>query len=178
MKFKKRKILQEVVELNITTFMNLMVILIPFLLITAVFSRMTVIELTLPTLDSLKNSNEPVDLSLELVVRNDFFIVQDKNLGKIKDIPRNDTKKDWDDLTNILLEIKNRFPNETDIMLLIEEDITYETIIQVMDHVKFTQIVEFTELVSIELFPSISISDAQSLNMDNKNYPEQLGNSK
>jgi biopolymer transport protein ExbD len=178
MKFKKRKILQEVVELNITTFMNLMVILIPFLLITAVFSRMTVIELTLPTLDSLKNSNEPVDLSLELVVRNDFFIVQDKNLGTIKDIPRNDTKKDWDDLTNILLEIKNRFPNETDIMLLIEEDITYETIIQVMDHVKFTQIVEFTELVSIELFPSISISDAQSLNIDNKNYPEQLGNIK
>ena len=35
-------------ELNITAFMNLMVILVPFLLITAVFSRLAVIELYLP----------------------------------------------------------------------------------------------------------------------------------
>ena len=32
-----------------TTFLNLMVVLIPFLLITAVFSRITIVELSLPT---------------------------------------------------------------------------------------------------------------------------------
>jgi biopolymer transport protein ExbD len=35
-------------ELNITAFMNLMVILVPFLLITAVFSRLAILELNLP----------------------------------------------------------------------------------------------------------------------------------
>ncbi|MCW4212751.1 MAG: biopolymer transporter ExbD, partial [Candidatus Thiodiazotropha lotti] len=35
-------------ELNITAFLNLMVILIPFLLITAAFSRFSIIELYLP----------------------------------------------------------------------------------------------------------------------------------
>ncbi len=34
--------------LNITAFMNLMVVLTPFLLITAVFSRMAILELNLP----------------------------------------------------------------------------------------------------------------------------------
>ncbi|HZD54071.1 MAG TPA: biopolymer transporter ExbD, partial [Woeseiaceae bacterium] len=38
----------ETAELNITVFMNLMVILVPFLLITAVFSRLAVLELNLP----------------------------------------------------------------------------------------------------------------------------------
>ena len=36
-------------ELNITAFMNLMVILVPFLLITAVFSQVAILELNLPT---------------------------------------------------------------------------------------------------------------------------------
>ena len=35
-------------ELNITTFMNLMVVLVPFLLITAVFSQVSILQLNLP----------------------------------------------------------------------------------------------------------------------------------
>ena len=36
-------------DLDMTTFLNLMVVLVPFLLITAVFSRITIVELTLPS---------------------------------------------------------------------------------------------------------------------------------
>ena len=36
-------------ELDMTTFLNLMVVLVPFLLITAVFSRITIVELSLPS---------------------------------------------------------------------------------------------------------------------------------
>ena len=36
-------------ELDMTTFLNLMVVLVPFLLIGAVFSRMTIVELDLPS---------------------------------------------------------------------------------------------------------------------------------
>ena len=35
-------------ELNITAFMNLMVVLVPFLLMTAVFSHITILDLNLP----------------------------------------------------------------------------------------------------------------------------------
>lgn len=48
MRLRRRQRHAEVVELNITAFMNLMVILVPFLLITTVFSRMAILELNLP----------------------------------------------------------------------------------------------------------------------------------
>ena len=35
-------------DLNITAFMNLMVVLVPFLLITAVFSQVSILNLNLP----------------------------------------------------------------------------------------------------------------------------------
>ena len=40
---------KEPADLDMTTFLNLMVVLVPFLLITAVFSRITIVELTLPS---------------------------------------------------------------------------------------------------------------------------------
>jgi biopolymer transport protein ExbD len=49
-------------ELNITAFMNLMVILVPFLLITAVFSRLAILELNLPG-----SSTEPAKPSVTAI---------------------------------------------------------------------------------------------------------------
>jgi biopolymer transport protein ExbD len=43
-----RRLARDPAELDMTTFLNLMVVLIPFLLITAVFSRITIVELSLP----------------------------------------------------------------------------------------------------------------------------------
>ncbi len=40
---------EETSGLDVTTFMNLMVVLVPFLLISAVFSRVTIMELSVPT---------------------------------------------------------------------------------------------------------------------------------
>ena len=44
-----RRRTSEQAELDMTTFLNLMVVLVPFLLITAVFSRITIVELSLPS---------------------------------------------------------------------------------------------------------------------------------
>ena len=49
LKFSRKNRLEQVAEIDVTTFMNLMVILVPFLLVTAVFSRMTVLQLQLPS---------------------------------------------------------------------------------------------------------------------------------
>lgn len=166
MKFARRKTLNEVVELNITAFMNLMVILVPFLLITAVFSRMTVIELNLPALDAAQEQSEKkLDLSLELVIHPQSFDIQDQNLGQLYSVPRTNSEQDWKELTRVLLEIKSRYPNEKDMMLLFESSIPYKTLIKVMDHVKSTEVVQLTELVPVELFPNISISDAPELDL-------------
>ena len=163
MKLVRRKHVQETVELNITAFLNLMVILVPFLLITAVFSRITVLELNLPAKDAIAKQEQKVKLSLELVIRQDSFEVRDANLGRIKVIPRNLEDTNWKAFTDVLVEIKSRFPDEQNITLLLEPKTSYKTLIQVMDRVRSADIVQFTDVETVELFPNISIGDAPEL---------------
>lgn len=174
MKFARKKNLHDVVELNITAFMNLMVILIPFLLITAVFSRMTVLELNLPALDQAQaKSAEKLDLVLEVVIRENSFDLQDANLGKLHSVERNKDQQDWAKFTQVLMEIKSRYPEEKAIMLLMEPGVAYKTMIEVMDHVRSTQVAQIGNLVEVELFPDISISDAPELELTSET-PSQL----
>lgn len=163
MKLVKRRHVQETVELNITAFLNLMVILVPFLLITAVFSRITVLELNLPSKNAVAKQEEKIKLSLELVVRNNSFEVRDANLGRIKYLPRKNGETNWKTFTDVLVEIKTRFPEEDSISLLLEPKINYKTLIKVMDNVRSADVVQFTDVETVELFPNISIGDAPEL---------------
>ena len=163
MKLVRRKLIQETVELNITAFLNLMVILVPFLLITAVFSRVTVLELNLPSKDAIAKPEEKIKLQLELVIRQDSFEVRDSNLGRIKFIERTDAETNWKAFTDVLVEIKTRFPEEQSITLLLEPKVNYKTLIQVMDRVRSADVLQFTEVENVVLFPNISIGDAPVL---------------
>ena len=155
-----KKRIDGAVEINITAFMNLMVILVPFLLITAVFSRITVLDLNLPSLNAKNNQDEKVKLQLELVLRENSFDIQDANLGVIKRFSRTNESTQWDKFSQILVEIKRRFPDEKNITLLLEPGISYKTLITVMDHVRSADIVQVATVETVELFPDISIGDA------------------
>ncbi len=155
--------MQEAVELNITAFLNLMVILVPFLLITAVFSRLTVLELNLPSKDAKVEELEKIDLQLELTLRSSGFDIRDTNLGSIRFFARNEQETDWKAFSDVLLEIKSRFPDEDSITLLLEETIDYKTLIQVMDRVRSAQVTNVTSVETVELFPNVSIGDAPPL---------------
>ena len=152
--------LKQVEELNITAFMNLMVILVPFLLITAVFTEITIVELNIPALDAAQDRPEILKLQLELVLRENSFDVQDSNIGLIKRFDRTKGETNWELFSKFLLEIKSRFPDEKNITLLVEPTIDYKTLIRVMDYVRTTDVATGLSVVSYELFPDISIGDA------------------
>ncbi len=158
-KFGQRHI-REAEELNITAFMNLMVILVPFLLITAVFSRMTVLELNLPGPNDKPDQDDKIKLSLQLVVYPNRFDIQDANIGIIKRIERPAEGVKWNHFSNILVEIKRRFPEQDSITLLIDPAVDYKTMIAVMDHVRSAEVAEGLSVETVELFPNISIGDA------------------
>jgi len=160
MKKSGLKGVHEAEELNITAFMNLMVILVPFLLVTAVFSRMAVIELNLPGLDAKEIAQEKIKLQLELVLRENSFDIQDARIGIIKRFVRSKGETNWKLFSKILVEIKSRFPDEDSITLLLEPSINYKTLIKVMDHVRSADVVENLAVRTYELFPIISIGDA------------------
>lgn len=54
-------------ELNITAFMNLMVILVPFLLMTAVFTHLTILELNLPKAQDGKSGSKKPTFDLKML---------------------------------------------------------------------------------------------------------------
>jgi len=163
MKLARKRHIEKTVELNITAFMNLMVILVPFLLITAVFSRMTVLELNLPALNAKQKQEQQVKLQLELVIRTNSFDIQDANLGLIKRFERQQDDTDWNAFTDILVEIKTRFPDADSITLLLERNTRYKTLVQVMDRVRSADIVQVATVETVELFPNISIGDAPDM---------------
>ena len=150
----------EPAELNITSFMNLMVILVPFLLITAVFSRMAIIELNLPTEDSLAQEIEEPEFALEVIVLADAIQVGDRNAGVFSHIPAEDGKYDLVALNEKLKSVKAEFPDELAVTLLLEPDVDYEVLVQVMDTVRTYRIDEPGDFSRAELFPEISIGDA------------------
>jgi biopolymer transport protein ExbD len=154
---------EETAELNITAFMNLMVILVPFLLITAVFSRLAIIELNLPG-----SSTEPVDqkeltFQLEVIVRKSQIEVGDRNIGALGIYPNKDNNYDYDALSQKLSEIKESYPEKTDASILLESEIPYDTLVQVMDRVRVGETIEEENIVRKDLFPDISIGDAPIL---------------
>jgi len=151
----------ETAELNITAFMNLMVILVPFLLITAVFSRLAILELNLPG-----SSSEPADpqelvFQLEIIVRQGQIEVGDRTVGALGVYPKTaDDVYDFDALSEKLSELKDSYPDKTDASILLEADIPYDTLVQVMDRVRVAEVVEEDSVVRNDLFPDISIGDA------------------
>ena len=147
-------------ELNITAFMNLMVILVPFLLITAVFSRLAILELNLPG-----SSTEPVDpqeqvFQLEVIVRKGKIEVVDRNQGLLGVYPNSDDGYDYDALGIKLVDLKKRYPKKLDASILLEQEIPYDTLVQVMDTVRVAEAVDGNAVVRSDLFPNISIGDA------------------
>ncbi len=153
----------ETADINITAFMNLMVILVPFLLITAVFSRLAVLELNLPGSSTEPANPQEQIFQLEVTVRKGQIEVGDRNLGALGVYPNGDDGYDYDALSSKLSDIKKRYPEKTDAAILLEADIHYDTLVQVMDRVRVAESVEDERVIRSDLFPEISIGDAPAV---------------
>ncbi|MDH4052029.1 MAG: biopolymer transporter ExbD [Rubrivivax sp.] len=158
---RRRRLHKSPAELEVTAFINLIVVLVPFLLSTAVFSKLSVLEMALPAaaapgLEQLKAE----DLQLEVVLRADATEVGDRIGGLIQRIPVVDSHPDVKALSTLLQNIKARFPQETELSLLAEADTPYDQIVQVMDAVRETRQLQGRQAVVTPLFPQIAVGDA------------------
>jgi biopolymer transport protein ExbD len=149
------------VELNITAFMNLMVVLVPFLLMTAVFTHMAILELNLPAADSGKqNKNKKPPFELQVTIKKNALILADNRGGIIKRIPATRKGHNYPLLAQTLKLVKSRFPDKTNATILSEPNTPYDTLVQVMDALRMYRTMQDGELIYAELFPDISIGDA------------------
>jgi len=150
---------REPAELNITAFLALMVILVPFLLIMVAFARMAVLELNLPQAGT---ANADDELRLEVIVRADALIVGDGR-QRIERIPANEQGHDLARLSAVMQAIKSENSDITEISVLLEPDTAYDTLVQVMDTVRMVEVPDPDEpgdTMQAELFPDIALGDA------------------
>ncbi len=161
-------------ELDITSFMNLMIILVPVLLMSMVFSHISVLDLKLP--DQASNStptDEPKKYALELVIEQNSLLISGgpdglpaplKRLPKVEDEETGELVHDFKTLSTYLQEIKRKLREQdidkNDILLLSQPDTDYQTIVKAMDTVRSFPAVVAASLVEAELFPVISLGDA------------------
>jgi biopolymer transport protein ExbD len=153
--------MQETHELDVSTFLNLMVVLVPFLLISAVFSRVTIMELSVPTSAGGSQSNKP-NFSIEVIVRKAGLEIANGSFVEAA-IPKKDDQYDMEMLSEMLIRLKTRYPEKEDATVLMEPEIAYDYLIQIMDAVRGTEIQQEdgSDMVQkLVLFPDISIGDA------------------
>lgn len=143
---------REAQELNITAFMNLMVILVPFLLITAVFSHMTILPLDLPSSHSATHHTPP--LQLQVTLRKNMIAVSDRKGGLVRRFPVHDGHYDIDGLNALMKKIKARAPATHKVTVLVAPDVVYQDLVNVMDAVRVAG--------KQSLFPDISLGDTSS----------------
>ena len=148
------------VELDMTTFLNLMVVLVPFLLVTAVFSRITILELSLPSAADGAAPSEP-GFGLEVIVR-DAGLELTNGTALIARIPKVEDEYDLDRLSQFVMSLKRDHPDKENASVLLEPDIEYDHLIQVMDVVRSAKLPGEgdEEPTRVALFTDIAIGDA------------------
>jgi biopolymer transport protein ExbD len=148
-------------ELTVTTFLNLMVVLVPFLLITAVFSRLTIVELNLP---SATGGPAPTDIGFrpEVIVRENGIEVTN-GATVIAAIPKVAGEYDLATLSQLMLSLKQDYAEVEDMSVLLEPQIPYDYLIRVMDTVRTAEIQDATVeggLTRVALFTAVSVGEA------------------
>jgi biopolymer transport protein ExbD len=148
-------------ELAVTTFLNLMVVLVPFLLITAVFSRMTIVELSLPSATGGPAAKE-IGFRPEVIVRENGIEITN-GTQVIAAIPKTDGEYDLVKLSDYMQSLKRDYPNVDDVSVLLEPHIPYDYLIQVMDAARTAEIPDETAetgFTRVSLFSAIAVGEA------------------
>ncbi len=162
---------EEAADLDMTPFISLLVSLVPFLLVSVVFSHITVLGLKLPNAGGGSGASDVQDEDVELVIRADKLVVNYPRGKALKTIP--DTSNGTHDfamLSAVLQEVKRQLQErpadmggpleKKTITILSEPDTPYQTIVTAMDTVRSYQTTLVTSVVDAELFPDISFGDA------------------
>ena len=145
-------------DINVVPMIDMMIILVFFLIFTAVFTKTNILELNLPGADSAV-PDLPEGLNLEVIIRKDKIEVADRGTGLLKTVPSTGGVYDLVALQDYLKLVKTKYSDKTEATILLEQEIAYDTLVQVMDTVRVFSVAENAWTFG-ELFPDVSVGDA------------------
>ena len=165
---------QQEAELDITSFMNLMIVLVPVLLLSLVFSQVRIFNLQLP-ISAENNAMDPDDKPkrLELVIDSQGMLLNYPSGILLKKIGKTEQGYNFVLLSKYLQDLKLTFQQndmeKKDLLILLAPEVDYQTIVTAMDTVRSFKAVVAANLVEAELFPQISLGDAPAFDTPSKN---------
>lgn len=158
---RRRKSREMEADLDMTTFINLMVVLLAFLLVTSAFTELSQLQVNLPSGGTGAGGDQArKPLVLEVSIYKDQLIVSDRQSGPLKIIPATATGQDYKALNSYLVSVKASYPAITEITLLLEPTTDYDTLIHTMDTVRYKPNLVNGTWIKAALFPDIGIGDA------------------
>jgi biopolymer transport protein ExbD len=179
----------EAPELNLISMMDIFTVLVFFLLLTTVFSPVTILQLDLPAAVGPGETSEK-KLEVEVIVRKDRIELSDGEqiVMRIPNIPAkapdsattgeaappapvpvaanepgHELEYDLASLNKVLVEIKNNYPDKLDATVLMEPDLEYDVLVRIMDTVSSAKRAPdpvTRKAERYDLFPQISVGDA------------------
>jgi len=120
-------------ELLLVPMIDIFTVLVTFLLMTAVFARITVLQLDLPS-SAGSNVAEPA-FRLEVIVRKDGLELTNGRT-QIAALPAVNGEYDLKALSDLALSLKREYPDVDSASVLMERDVEYDNLIQVMDAIR------------------------------------------
>ena len=168
MSFKYRYRPTDEAELDVTSFLNLMIVLVPVLLLSLTFAQITVLEIRLPELTGGSGVSPDSQTNLEVVLADEGIkVFYPNNRSLVKDIPLvtqedGNASYDFATLSLVMQALKKdaALQEKREVLLLSAAEVAYQDLVSAMDAIKSYKTVVVTSPVEIELFPEISLGDA------------------
>ncbi|MBW1881442.1 MAG: biopolymer transporter ExbD [Deltaproteobacteria bacterium] len=169
MGFEKWRRIRGQAEVDLIPVMNLFVVLIPFLLLSAAFFHVGVIPTSLPSQSAGKTdiaaSERAVTVTLqvnadEVHISAASTVLDEETLAALSlTIPRTDEGYDLDLLSRALYQIKQMYEESDTVILLAGEGVVYRDVITVLDVTRERTLNEGTpNEVRVPLFPVVVLS--------------------
>lgn len=163
-------------DVDLTPVMCLFIILVPLLLLSAVFERLAALQVRLPEASTLEETKPPEEgptgiVELRLLLREDGLglegtISHDPSGGEketyedvLYDFPLQGDRYDLEGLQQSLRELKRQYPRHEGIVFLVDDKVSYDVIVQAMDACRQYFTIEDGEKRGIPLFPEIALSE-------------------
>jgi biopolymer transport protein TolR len=123
-------------EINLVPYMDVMVNLIIFLLVTISYflpvAMLSIFPLSVSSNPNPTPQEEKPELTLSIFITQNAFTMAGFG-GVMPEIPKKNDEYDYEALAQKAVEVKDAFPRETQVIVAAEREVKYEVLIKVMD---------------------------------------------
>jgi biopolymer transport protein ExbD len=124
----------ELIDLDLTPFMNIFMVLVPFLAVMAVFTKISVLDFSLPPaqVEGAAGTQANKELDVSIVITDDGYRIV--GTGKKLDLlPKIRGQYQLEQLRALLKAIKFEYPSQKSLVLVVGPDVLYDDVIHFMD---------------------------------------------